>query len=119
MTIFFCLRKFRFCQLEFESVIAFRQAHRYPGGHGRSDLYFICRLSALTDTIEMDRNEVLDCQWIPLTEALKLKNPILQRVAQQLIFGLKNGFQQSIDFSIERIPSIVTGIEFEFFTRKI
>lgn len=109
----------RISQLEFESIIAFRQAHRYPGGHGRSDLYFVCRLSALTDTINMDRTEVLDCQWIPLKDCLHLKNPILKRVAEQLIFGLENGFQRSIDFSIERIPSIVTGIYFDLFTRKI
>ena len=67
----------------------------------------------------MDRNEVLDCQWVPLSDALHLKNPILKRVAEQLIFGLKNGFPQSIDFSLERIPSIVTGVHFDFFTRKI
>ncbi|CAF4348984.1 unnamed protein product, partial [Rotaria sordida] len=47
---------------KFESIIGFRQIHRYPGGHGRSDIYFICRLSTLTDTIDFDRNEVLDCK---------------------------------------------------------
>ncbi|CAF0826642.1 unnamed protein product [Adineta steineri] len=106
-------------QSKFESIIAFRQVHNHPGGHGRSDLYFICRLSALTDTIKMDTNEVIDCKWVKLDEAVKSNNPLLQRVAQQLIFGLKNGFEQSIDFSLEQIPSIVTGKTFEFFTRSI
>ena len=82
-------------------------------------MYFVCRLSALSDTINMDRTEVLDCQWVPLDEVLTLKNPVLQRVAQQLLFGLKNGFDQSIDFSLEQISSIVTGINFDFFIRKI
>ncbi|CAF4427258.1 unnamed protein product [Rotaria sp. Silwood2] len=104
---------------KFESIIGFRQAHRYPGGHGRSDIYFICRLSAVTDTINFDKNEVLDCKWIKLDDAIKDENPILRRTAKQLLFGLKNGFEQSIDFKIERIPSIVTGITFDFFTRSI
>jgi NADH pyrophosphatase NudC (nudix superfamily) len=76
-------------------------------------------MTALTDAINMDRTEVLDCKWIKLDDALTVKNPILQRVAQQLIFGLKNGFEQSIDFSFEKIPSIVTGLTFDFFTRSI
>lgn len=67
----------------------------------------------------MDRNEVLDCKWIKLEEAVTDRNPILQRVAKQLLFGVKNGFEQSIDFSLEKIPSIVTGIYFDMFTRSI
>ncbi|CAF3819265.1 unnamed protein product [Rotaria sordida] len=104
---------------KFESIIGFRQIHRYPGGHGRSDIYFICRLSTLTDTIDFDRNEVLDCKWIKLEDAIKDENPILRRAAKQLLFGLKNGFEQSIDFKLEQIPSIVTGFTFDFFTRPI
>ncbi|CAF1004473.1 unnamed protein product [Rotaria magnacalcarata] len=104
---------------KFESIIGFRQAHRYPGGHGRSDIYFICRLSSLTDAINFDANEVLDCKWIKLDDAFKVENPILHRTAEQLLFGLKHGFEQSIDFRLEKIPSIVTGINFNFFTRSI
>ncbi|CAF4960161.1 unnamed protein product, partial [Rotaria socialis] len=89
------------------------------GGHGRSDIYFICRLSSLTDAINFDANEVLDCKWIKLDDAFKVENPILHRTAEQLLFGLKHGFEQSIDFRIEKIPSIVTGINFNLFTRSI
>jgi hypothetical protein len=106
-------------QLEFESIIGFRQTHRYPGGHGRSDLYFICRLSALSDTINMDRNEVIDCKWMKLDDALHVKNPLLQRVAELLLFGLKYDFEQSIDFTFEKIPSIVTGLTYDIFTRSL
>jgi hypothetical protein len=67
----------------------------------------------------MDKNEVLDCQWVKLDDALKLDNPILQRIAKQLLFGLKNGFEEGIDFSLEKIPSVVTGLTFDFFTRSI
>lgn len=67
----------------------------------------------------MDRNEVLDCKWIQLDEAIHIANPILQRTAKQLLFGLENGFEQSIDLKLEKIPSIVTGLTFDFFTRPI
>ena len=103
-------------------LIPFILNHRssfYLGGHGRSDLYFICRLSALTDAINMDRNEVIDCKWMSLDEALHVKNPLLQRIAKQLIFGLEHGFAQSIDMTFEQIPSIVTGLKFDIFTRPL
>jgi hypothetical protein len=67
----------------------------------------------------MDRNEVLDCKWIKLEEALQVKNALLQRVAKQLIFGLKNGYENSIDFTFEQIPSIVTGLTYDIFTRSL
>lgn len=67
----------------------------------------------------MDRNEVLDCRWMKLDDALQLKNPLLQRVAEQLLFGLKNGFSKSIDMSCEQIPSIVSGITFDMFMRSL
>ncbi|CAF3443566.1 unnamed protein product [Rotaria sp. Silwood1] len=89
------------------------------GGHGRSDIYFICRLSALTDTINFDTNEILDCKWTKLDDAIKDENPILRRTAKQLLYGLQNGFEQSIDFKVEQVSSIVTGLTFDFFTRSI
>jgi len=67
----------------------------------------------------MDRNEVLDCKWIKLEDALQAKNALLKRVAEQLIFGLKNGFENSIDFTFEQIPSIVTGLTYDIFTRSL
>jgi hypothetical protein len=67
----------------------------------------------------MDKNEVLDCKWVKLEDAIQLKNPILQRVAKQLLFGLKNDFKKSIDFTFEQIPSIVTGLTYDFFTRSL
>ena len=67
----------------------------------------------------MDRNEVIDCKWMKLEEALHIKNPLLQRVAKQLLFGLKHGFEQSIDFGFEKIPSIVTGLTYDIFTRPL
>ncbi len=67
----------------------------------------------------MDRNEVLDCKWVKLEEALQLKNPLLQRAAKQLIFGLQHGFEQSIDFTFEKVPSVVTGLTYNIFTRSL
>jgi hypothetical protein len=67
----------------------------------------------------MDRNEVLDCKWVKLEEALQLKNPLLQRAAKQLIFGLQHGFEQSIDFTFEQVPSVVTGLTYNIFIRSL
>ena len=67
----------------------------------------------------MDKNEVLDCKWMKLEDALQLKNPLLQRVSKQLLFGLKNSFENSIDFTFEQIPSIVTGLTYDIFTRPL
>jgi hypothetical protein len=67
----------------------------------------------------MDKNEVLDCKWIKIEDALQVNNPLLQRIAKQLLFGLTNGFENSIDFTFEQIPSIVTGITFDIFTRSL
>ena len=67
----------------------------------------------------MDRNEVIDCKWMKLEEALHVQNPLLQRVAKQLLFGVKHGFDQSIDFTFEKIPSIVTGLTYDIFLRSL
>lgn len=67
----------------------------------------------------MDRNEVIDCKWMSLDEALRVKNPLLQRIAKQLLFGLEHGFAQSIDMTVDQIPSIVTGLNFDIFTRPL
>lgn len=76
----------------------------------------MCRLSALTDTINMDHNEVLDCRWMSLDEASQVKNPLLQHVSKLLTFGLKNGFEKTIDLKFEQIPSVVTGYKYDIFT---
>ncbi|MCL2093160.1 MAG: NUDIX domain-containing protein [Treponema sp.] len=52
----------------FEYVACLRhwQGYRY----GKSDIYFVCRLSPLSAEIHMDPNELAECLWMPLDEFL-------------------------------------------------
>jgi 8-oxo-dGTP pyrophosphatase MutT (NUDIX family) len=52
----------------FESVVCLRHWHGYR--HGKSDIYFVCRLSPLSTEITMDTRELVECLWMPLEEYL-------------------------------------------------
>ena len=46
----------------FESVVCFRHWHGYR--YDKSDIYFVCRLRALSTDIRMDSRELVECLWI-------------------------------------------------------
>jgi 8-oxo-dGTP pyrophosphatase MutT (NUDIX family) len=52
----------------FESVICLRHWHGYR--YGKSDIYFVCRLSPLSAEITMDAEELAECLWLPVEEYL-------------------------------------------------
>ena len=52
----------------FESVVCFRHWHGYR--FGKSDIYFVCRLSPLNTDIQMQEEEIADCIWMPVDEYL-------------------------------------------------
>jgi 8-oxo-dGTP diphosphatase len=52
----------------FESVVCFRHQHGYR--FGKSDFYFVCRLSPLSETINADPEEIADARWMPVDEYL-------------------------------------------------
>jgi 8-oxo-dGTP pyrophosphatase MutT (NUDIX family) len=52
----------------FESVICLRHWHGYR--YGKSDIYFVCRLTPLSTEITMDTRELVECLWLPLEEYL-------------------------------------------------
>ena len=52
----------------FESVVCFRHWHGYR--YGKSDLYFVCRLSPLSREISMQTDEIEQCLWMPVDEYL-------------------------------------------------
>jgi 8-oxo-dGTP diphosphatase len=60
------------CGIEtrFESVVCFRHQHGYR--FGKSDFYFVCRLSPLSEDIVADPNEIADARWMPVDEYLTL-----------------------------------------------
>lgn len=52
----------------FESLVCFRHWHGYR--HGKSDIYFVCRLKPLSFEIERDETEISECFWMPVEEYL-------------------------------------------------
>lgn len=52
----------------FESLVCFRHWHGYR--YGKSDIYFVCRLTPLTFEIERDPSEIDECKWMGVEEYL-------------------------------------------------
>ena len=52
----------------FESLVCFRHWHGYR--YGKSDIYFVCRLSPLTLEIDMQTEEIAECLWMPVADYL-------------------------------------------------
>jgi len=55
-------------QTQFESVVCFRHWHGYR--YGKSDIYFICRLSSLSESISRQEDEIEECLWMPVEDYL-------------------------------------------------
>ena len=52
----------------FQSLVCFRHWHDYR--FGKSDIYFVCRLSPLSLEINMQESEIAECLWMPVGEFL-------------------------------------------------
>jgi 8-oxo-dGTP pyrophosphatase MutT (NUDIX family) len=52
----------------FESVACFR--HQHGGLHGKSNIYFVCRLSPLNEEIVIDPDEIAEARWMPVEDYL-------------------------------------------------
>lgn len=57
---------------QFESLMCFRHWHGYR--FGKSDIYFICRLSPLNYDIVLQESEIEECLWMPVDEYLAHEN---------------------------------------------
>jgi 8-oxo-dGTP pyrophosphatase MutT (NUDIX family) len=55
-------------ETRFRSLVCFRHWHGYR--HGKSDIYFICRLDALSTAIRHDPQEIEECRWMPVQDYL-------------------------------------------------
>ena len=55
-------------ETRFESVVCFRHWHGYR--YGKSDIYFVCRLSPLNTAINMQTEEIQECLWMPVEDFL-------------------------------------------------
>ena len=52
----------------FESLVCFRHWHGYR--YGKSDIYFVGRLSPLSSEITMQEEEIEECLWMPVDDYL-------------------------------------------------
>lgn len=55
-------------QTEFDSLVCFRHQHGYR--YGKSDMYFVCRLSPLSEEVTMQGEEIEECLWMPVEDYL-------------------------------------------------
>ena len=53
---------------KFEAVVCFRHWHGYRWG--KSDIYFVCRLSPVSEEITLQPEEIEECLWMPVEEYL-------------------------------------------------
>lgn len=53
---------------EFVSLNCFRHWHQYR--HGKSDIYFVCRMRPLSTEITIDPTEISKARWMPVDEYL-------------------------------------------------
>jgi 8-oxo-dGTP pyrophosphatase MutT (NUDIX family) len=51
-------------ETRFESLACFRHWHGYR--YGKSDIYFVCRLSPLSQEITPQAEEIAECLWMPV-----------------------------------------------------
>jgi 8-oxo-dGTP pyrophosphatase MutT (NUDIX family) len=56
-------------QTKFEALACFRHWHGYR--YGKSDIYFVCRLSPLTYDITRQEEEIAECLWMPVDDFLE------------------------------------------------
>jgi 8-oxo-dGTP pyrophosphatase MutT (NUDIX family) len=55
-------------ETRFESIVCFRHWHGYR--YGKSDIYFVCRLRPVSESITMQSEELQECLWMPVEDFL-------------------------------------------------
>jgi 8-oxo-dGTP pyrophosphatase MutT (NUDIX family) len=55
-------------QTKFEALVCLRHWHGYR--YGKSDIYFVARLSPISHEIVQDHEEIEECLWMPVEEYL-------------------------------------------------
>jgi 8-oxo-dGTP pyrophosphatase MutT (NUDIX family) len=53
-------------QTRFEALVCFRHWHGYR--YGKSDIYFVCRLSPLSEELTMQAEEIEQLLWMPVAD---------------------------------------------------
>jgi 8-oxo-dGTP pyrophosphatase MutT (NUDIX family) len=67
---------------KFESLVCFRHWHGYR--YGKSDIYFVARLSPLSQDVTMQAEEIEECFWMPVAEYFDsdLVSPFNKRIVR-------------------------------------
>jgi len=55
-------------ETKFKSLVCFRHWHGYR--YGKSDIYFVCRLSPVNQEITIQEEELEECLWMPVQDYL-------------------------------------------------
>lgn len=55
-------------EARFEALVCFRHWHGYR--YGKSDIYFVCRLSPLSQEVNAQVEEIEECLWMPVEDYL-------------------------------------------------
>ena len=92
---------------KFESLVCFRHWHGYR--YGKSDIYFVCRLSALSEELTMQAEELEECLWMPVDDYLnsELVSVFNKRIVKAAMSGL--------GVSTEWIEGYADPAKYEFF----
>jgi 8-oxo-dGTP pyrophosphatase MutT (NUDIX family) len=92
----------------FESLVCLRHAHGYR--FGKSDIYFVCRLTPLTQEIRIQEEEILECLWMPVEAFLTHEHVgVFNKRIVQAALESRGGL----------VPGWIPGYEFDPATREI
>lgn len=74
-------------QTQFQALACFRHWHGYR--HGKSDIYFVCRLKPLSRDISMQAEEIAECLWMPVNTFLNDAgvSPFNKQIVQAALEG--------------------------------
>jgi 8-oxo-dGTP pyrophosphatase MutT (NUDIX family) len=91
----------------FEALVCFRHWHGYR--YGKSDIYFVARLSPISQDLTMQAEEIEECFWMPVADyfASDLVSPFNKRIVRAAL--------SSPGISPEWIDGYADPARYEFF----
>ncbi|MDC7221680.1 MAG: NUDIX domain-containing protein [Spirochaetales bacterium] len=91
---------------KFESLICLRHSHSYQ--FGKSDIYFVCRLTAHSSEITADPREIHEARWMAVEEYLNREDT---RPFNRLIVEAALGENQLVPTDISHLSSRYKNLE--------
>lgn len=91
----------------FDALVCFRHWHGYR--HGKSDIYFVCRLKPLSEEITIEAEEIAESRWMPVQEYLDAEQ--VSGFNKQIVLAARN----SPGFASTDIADHDDKSRFEFF----